>query len=94
MRGMDSFGGGGVMRGGGATRGLRGAGISGLSGHSSQQFRGTYFDQDHSKPPVTLTVRLVHDLERRVLDATPIPGRAPTSNQVPPPIKDDDEYTP
>ncbi len=91
-RGPD-FLGRGAMGGGGATKGL-GAGISGLSGYSSQQFCGTYFDQDSSKPPVTLTVRLAHDPERRVLDAAPIPGRAPTANEVPPPIGDDDDGMP
>ena len=69
------------------TRGLSAAG-SGLSGHSKQQFKGTYFDQDYTIADVTITLRLAHDDSRKPsLDAHSIPGREkPSATPVPPPL--------
>jgi hypothetical protein len=61
-----------------------GAGMTGLSGHSSQQFHtASPIDEDPERA-VTVTLRLVHD--KTATDGPhPLPGRA--GNSVPPPVE-------
>lgn len=81
---LSFFGGGNsVMRGGINTFG---AGGTGLSGKSTQQFQKTTFRDDPQILPVTINLRLVHDTERnRSPSVQPIPGKT-IANEVPPPI--------
>jgi hypothetical protein len=84
-RGGEMFGGPesfGSTRGGG-TKGL-GSGISGLAGHSDQQFQQVSgIDEDRDRE-VTITLRLVHD-KSVTYGARPLPGRR-TANPVPPSV--------
>jgi hypothetical protein len=79
----------GVMRGFGETKGLSacqsfGAGVTGLTGQSSQNFTSVHMDLDHSQS-VTLRVRLVHDTARKAAPAVrSLSGHIPRETPIPP----------
>jgi hypothetical protein len=64
-----------------------GAGVSGLTGHSSQTFSSGYIDVDDDKS-VTLRVRLVHDKNKSSsLKVTPLSGHLPRETEIPPALE-------
>jgi hypothetical protein len=83
----------GTMRSLGGTKGLSvgelscqsfGAGVTGLTGQSSQNFTNVHMDLDHSQS-VTLRVRLVHDEARQVAPTVrPLSGHLPRETPIPP----------
>jgi hypothetical protein len=64
-----------------------GAGVSGLTGHSSQKFRSGYIDVDEAKS-VTLRLRLVHDKNKSSpIKVTPLSGHLPRETEIPPALE-------
>lgn len=63
-----------------------GAGCTGLSGTSDQEFSKVQFIPDDGDR-ITLRLRLVHNARRKLaLDVQPLPGRLPTETPAPPPV--------